>query len=109
MSCFPTDESDFDLDLYSQFDSMCSLLEYMYRSLCSPLLCEKTPKEHTEEYVPVAMTAIALPVVIVVVIFLAVALYMYKKCLLVILFRSRFSAPKDDLRVFSKLDYQFLP
>ncbi|KAK8804834.1 hypothetical protein WA171_006800 [Blastocystis sp. BT1] len=84
MSCFPTDESDFDLDLY----------KYMYRSLCSPLLCEKNSQEQTEEYVPVAMTAIALPVVIVVVIFLTVVLYLYKK----------FSVPKDDLRVFSKLD-----
>ena len=51
----------------------------MYRSLCSPLLCEKNSKEQTEEYVPVAMTAIALPVVIVVVIFFTVVLYLYKK------------------------------
>ncbi len=79
MSCFPTDESDFDLDLYSKYARMSSLVEYMYRSLCSPLLCEKNSQEQTEEYVPVAMTAIALPVVIVVVIFLTVVLYLYKK------------------------------
>lgn len=76
----------------------------MYRSLCSPLLCEKNSKEQTEEYVPVSMTAIALPVVIVVVIFLTVVLYLYKKWKLVTFLMDRFSAPKDDLRVFSKLD-----
>ena len=84
MLCFPTEEYAVQSDLY----------KYMYRSLCSPLLCEKVLEEKVEEYTPVTMTAIVFPVVIVIIAFAILFIVMYKK----------FSAPKDDLRIFSKFD-----
>ncbi|KAK8790781.1 hypothetical protein WA588_002528 [Blastocystis sp. NMH] len=84
MQCFPADESDFDSDLY----------KYMYRSLCAPMLCNGKEVAPQDTYSPITTTAVVLPVVVVIVVFLIIVLFMYKK----------FSSPKDDLRVFSKLD-----
>ena len=84
MRCFPTDESDFESDLY----------KYMFRSLCMPMSCKQRFDEPKEKYTPVTVTAIVLPVVVVIIIFIILSIFMYKK----------FSTPKEDLRVFSKLD-----
>lgn len=57
-----------------------SRVEYMYRSLCMPMLCGKTSvRDDLEEYAPITMTTVALPVVVVIVIFVTLAIYMYRK------------------------------
>ena len=76
----------------------------MYRSLCSPLLCGKVLEEKVEEYTPVTMTAIVFPVVIVIIAFAILFIVMYKKWGRAGGVMRRFSAPKDDLRIFSKFD-----
>ena len=105
MRCFPSDESEFDSDLYSTLPCSSFIVEYMYRSLCAPMLCNATPKQdQMEEYKPITMTTIVFPVVVVIVIFVTIALFMYRKYILSILLISRFSTSQDDLRAFSKLE-----
>ena len=76
----------------------------MYRSLCAPMLCNGKEVAPQDTYSSITTTAVVLPVVVVIVVFLIIVLFMYKKYECSIAISSRFSSPKDDLRVFSKLD-----
>ena len=55
------------------------MIEYMYRSLCAPISCKKSSIEPKEEYTPITVTAIVLPVVIVIIIFIILSIFMYRK------------------------------
>ena len=76
----------------------------MYRSLCAPMLCNGKEVVPQDTYTSLTTTAVVLPVVVVIVVFLIIVLFMYKKCAHSTRVMCRFSSPKDDLRVFSKLD-----
>ena len=79
MLCFPTEDYGVQSDLYSERVLLRSPIEYMYRSLCAPLLCETTPEVRTEEYTPVTVTAVVFPVVIVIIAFAIIFIVMYNK------------------------------
>ena len=79
MLCFPTEDYAVRSDLYSWRSFLNLPVEYMYRSLCAPLLCQTTVEERTEEYTPVTVTAVVFPVVIVIVAFAILFIVMYKK------------------------------
>ena len=51
----------------------------MFRSLCMPMSCKQRFDEPKEEYTPVTMTAIVLPVVVVIIIFIILSIFMYRK------------------------------
>ena len=106
MRCFPSEESEFDSDLYSiVLYSSSFIVEYMYRSLCAPMLCNAASKQdQMEDYKPITMTTVVFPVVVVIIIFVTIALFMYRKYILFTPPISRFSTSQDDLRVFSKLE-----
>lgn len=54
-------------------------VEYMYRTLCAPMRCKTNDQEKVEEYKPITMTAVVLPIVIIIVIFVIIIIFMYKK------------------------------
>ena len=77
----------------------------MFRSLCAPISCKKSLPQPKEEYAPITMTAIVLPIVIVVIIFIILSIFMYKKwgsARKLLMFR--FSTPREDLQLSWKLD-----
>lgn len=61
-------------------------VEYMYRTLCAPMRCKTNDQENVEEYKPITMTAVVLPIVIIIVIFVIIIIFMYKKSWFVLIF-----------------------
>ena len=53
-------------------------VEYMYRTLCSPMRCKTNNQENVDEIKPVTITVIVLPIVIIIVVFVIIIIFITK-------------------------------